>query len=160
MKLAKAKKEDIDALGYLAGAVATMRDGGVPPEEEGEDWEDIGHSLMWLLDDDLSPSEQEEALSLCQRCLRHLFKIAEKGSLLRAATNLDAVFMPENKIINPDSDILETHPDIDRGLADTRRLNWLFNPENKDAASTLFANCVDKRSDDFRAAIDEASEQS
>lgn len=115
---------------------------------------------MWLLDDDLSPSEQEEALSFCQRCLRHLFKIADKGSLLRAATNLDAVFMPENKIINPDSDILETHPDIDRGLADTRRLDWLFNPENKEAASTLFANCVDKRSDDFRAAIDEASEQS
>lgn len=33
MKLAKAKKEDIDALGCLAGAVDTMRDGGVPPKK-------------------------------------------------------------------------------------------------------------------------------
>lgn len=126
MKIARATTEDINALADLAGAVEAMRDGNIPPEDGEDEWEYIGPLLTDLLRSDIPPSQQEEVINICRRCLLRLFEIANSGRLMRAATNLDAVFMPDNKIINLESSTLETHPSIDQGWADTGRLDWLI----------------------------------
>lgn len=127
MKIARATPEDINALCDLAVAVAAMNEGHIPPEDgEDDEWEYIGAgSLLNILHDDTPASLQKEALDICRRCLIRLFEIAESAHINRAAGNLEAVFLPSNRIIDLEADTLETHPSIDQGWADTVRLDWL-----------------------------------
>jgi len=128
MKIARAKSEDINALCDLAFAIDAIKEGNIPPaDSEEEEWESIGSgNLLNILHDDTPASLQEESLDICRRCLLRLLEIAESGHITRAAGNLDAVFLPDNKIINLESSTLETHPSIDQGWADTDRLDWLI----------------------------------
>ena len=128
MKIARAKPEDINALCDLAFAIDAIKDGNIPPaDSEEEEWESIGSgNLLSILHDGAAASLQEESLDICRRCLIRLLEIAESGHITRAAGNLDAVFLPNNKIINLESSTLETHPSIDQGWADTVRLDWLI----------------------------------
>ena len=156
MKVARATTEDINALADLASAVEAMQDGNIPPEDGEDEWEYIGPLLTDLLRSDIPPSQQEEVINICRRCLLRLFEIANSGRLMRAATNLDAVFMPDNKIINLESSTLETHPSIDQGWADTVRLDWLADPANKIGSVILPTECVEQHLDSMRDAIDAA----
>lgn len=162
MKIARAKSEDINALCDLAFAIDAIKDGNIPPADgEEEEWECIGSGnlldiLHDILHDDTPASLQEEYLDICRRCLLRLLEIAESGHITRAAGNLDAVFLPDNKIINLESSTLETHPSIDQGLADTARLNWLADPANKIGSVILPTECVEKNLDSMRDAIDAA----
>ena len=153
MKITRATPEDINALADLASAVEAMRDGNIPPEDGEDEWEYIGPLLTDLLRSDIPPSQQEEVINICRRCLLRLFEIADSGWLMRAATNLDTVFMPENQIINLEADTLETHPSIDQGLADTARLDWLADPENTIGKVMLPGWCSGEY-DSLRDAID------
>ena len=156
MKVARATTEDINALADLASAVEAMQDGNIPPEDGEDEWEYIGPLLTDLLRSDIPPSQQEEVINICRRCLLRLFEIANSGRLMRAATNLDAVFMPDNKIINLESSTLETHPSIDQGWADTVRLDWLADPANKIGSVILPTECMEQHLDSMRDAIDAA----
>ena len=156
MKIARATPEDINALADLASAVEAMRDGNIPPEDGEDEWEYIGLLLTDLLRSDIPPSQQEEVINICRRCLLRLFEIADSGWLMRAATNLDTVFMPENQIINLEADTLETHPSIDQGWADTARLDWLAT--QADISITL-GNAINLKLPDLRAATDAAMQE-
>lgn len=158
MKIARAKSEDINALCDLAFAIDAIKDGNIPPANgEEEEWEHIGSgNLLNILHDDTPASLQEESLDICRRCLLRLLEIAESGHITRAAGNLDAVFLPGNKIINLESSTLETHPSIDQGLADTARLDWLTDPANKIGSVILPTECVERHPDSMRDAIDAA----
>lgn len=158
MKIARAKPEDINALCDLAFAIDAIKDGNIPPaDSEEEEWESIGSgNLLNILHDDTPASLQEESLDICRRCLLRLFEIAEGGHITRAAGNLDAVFLPDNKIINLESSTLETHPSIDQGWADTARLDWLADPANKIGSVILPTECVERHLDSMRDAIDAA----
>ena len=128
MKIARATPEDINALCDLAFAVDAINAGSIPPAEGGEEdeWEHIGAgNLLNILHDDTPASLQKESLDICRRCLIRLLEIAESGHITRAAGNLEAVFLPSNRIIDLEADTLETHPSIDQGWADTARLDWL-----------------------------------
>ena len=128
MQITRATPEDINALCDLAFAVDAMNEGNIPPEDgEDDEWEYIGAgNLLNILHDDTPASLQKEALDICRRCLQRLFEIAESAHITRAAGNLEAVFLPGNRIINLEADTLETHPSIDQGWADTARLDWLI----------------------------------
>lgn len=157
MKIARAKSEDINALCDLAFAIDAIKEGNIPPaDSEEEEWESIGSgNLLNILHDDTPASLQEESLDICRRCLLRLFEIAENGHITRAAGNLDAVFLPDNKIINLESSTLETHPSIDQGWADTARLDWLADPENTISKVMLPGWCSGEY-DSLRDAIDAA----
>lgn len=158
MKIARAKPEDINALCDLAFAIDAIKEGNIPPaDSEEEEWESIGSgNLFNILHDDTPASLQEESLDICRRCLLRLFEIAESGHITRAAGNLDALFLPDNKIINLESSTLETHPSIDQGWADTSRLDWLADPANKTGSVMLPTECVEQHLDSMRDAIDAA----
>ena len=158
MKITRATPEDINALCDLAFAVDAMNEGNIPPEDgEDDEWEYIGAgNLLNILHDDTPASLQKEALDICRRCLIRLFEIAESAHITRAAGNLEAVFLPGNRIINLEADTLETHPSIDQGRADTARLDWLADPVNKIGSVMLPTECVEQHLDSMRDAIDAA----
>lgn len=47
----------------------------------------------------------------CGRALRHLLEIIERGSLSRVVYGLQVLLDPANKLVDPDADTLEHHPD-------------------------------------------------
>ena len=137
--------------------VLTTNEPRCSADSEEEEWESIGSgNLFNILHDDTPTSLQEESLDICRRCLLRLLEIAESGHITRAAGNLDAVFLPDNKIINLESSTLETHPSIDQGWADTVRLDWLADPANKIGSVILPTECVERHLDSMRDAIDAA----
>lgn len=156
MKIARATPEDINALCDLAFAVDAITAGSIPPAEAGEDdeWEYIGAgNLLNILHDDTPASLQKESLDICRRCLLHLLEIAESAHIIRAAGNLEAVFLPSNRIIDLEADTLETHPSIDQGWADTARLGWL---DTQDDISITLGNAINLKLPDLRTATDAA----
>lgn len=156
MKIARATPEDINALCDLAFAVDAITAGSIPPAEDGEDdeWEYIGAgNLLNILHDDTPASLQKESLDICRRCLLHLLEIAESAHIIRAAGNLEAVFLPSNRIIDLEADTLETHPSIDQGWADTARLGWL---DTQDDISITLGNAINLKLPDLRTATDAA----
>ena len=159
MKIARATPEDINALCDLAFAVDAINAGSIPPAAGGEEdeWEHIGAgNLLNILHDHTPASLQKESLDICRRCLLRLLEIAESAHITRAAGKLEAVFLPENQIINLEADTLETHPSIDQGRADTARLDWLADPANKIGSVILPTECVEQHLDSMRDAIDAA----
>ena len=159
MKIARATPEDINALCDLAFAVDAINTGSIPPAEGDEDseWEHIGAgNLLNILHDDIPASLQKESLDICRRCLLRLLEIAESAHITRAAGNLEAVFLPSNRIINLEADTLETHPSIDQGWADTARLDWLA--AQNDISITL-GNAINLKLPDLRTATDAAMQE-
>ena len=154
MKIARATPEDINALCDLAFAVDAINAGSIPPAEGGEEdeWEHIGAgNLLNILHDDTPASLQKESLDICRRCLIRLLEIAESAHITRAAGNLEAVFLPSNRIINLEAGTLETHPSIDQGWADTARLDWLAAQEDIDIT---LGDVINLKQPDLRTAID------
>ena len=49
--------------------------------------------------------------------LRHLLAIAGRASLMRVVFGMTTLLDPRNKVVNPDADCLEHHPDIVAALA-------------------------------------------
>lgn len=155
MKITRATPEDINALADLASAVEAMFGGNIPPQNgaESDEWEYLGFGLTDLLNGDWKNSQPEVVIDICRRCLLHLSEIIGIANISRAAYNLEAVFLPENQIINLEADTLETHPSINQGRADTARLDWLADPENTIGKVMLPGWCSGEY-DSLRDAID------
>lgn len=90
MRMAKASREDIDAAMTLSSAFDTIRYGYEPGEAEN----------FFDVDDPAS----------CQRTLKHLLAICERGSLMRVIWGLAVLIDPANQVVDPDSSVLELHP--------------------------------------------------
>lgn len=54
----------------------------------------------------------DDDASACQRVLRKLLEIAEQGSLFRVTFGMLVLMDPANKLLDPDADTLEAHPEI------------------------------------------------
>ena len=69
--------------------------------------------------------------------------------------NLSALLEPKNEVVDPESSTLDLHPNILKSLADTKRLDWLADPENTIGKVMLPGWCSDEY-DSLRDAIDAA----
>lgn len=100
MKMAKASAADIDMAIELAAALAALSSywGAVmPPKLQGATEEDAPFSI-----DDADD---------CRRVLRYLIQLDRRASLFRVAYGMAVLLDPRNKIVDPDADTLEHHPD-------------------------------------------------
>ncbi len=96
MKMAKASKADMDMALRLCSAMSNLERGYMPSIDDVSDTE-----LFDEYDD-----EQ------CAATLRILLNIAQDGSLMRVIWGMHVLLDPANKIIDPDADTLEVHPEI------------------------------------------------
>ena len=107
MKMAKASEADLDmameltaAFDVLTGHWPTLPTGLCSAEDDADD-------DRFDCDDDRQ----------CGTVLRHLLAIAERASLMRVTFGMMVLLDPRNKIVNPDADTLEHHPDTVAALA-------------------------------------------
>lgn len=94
--MAKASNKDMDASIKLCGLIDSLYHGYLPD-----------------IDDDGEPElfdEYDDAQ--CAKALRQLMSIADSGSLPRVVWGMHTLLSPANKLLDPDSDTLERHPDI------------------------------------------------
>ncbi len=107
MKMAKASEADLEMAMELCGALdALTNHWPTLPNglcSEGNDSRDDGFDC----DDDQQ----------CGTVLRHLLAIAERASLMRVVWGMAVLLDPANKIVDPDADTLEHHPEIVAALA-------------------------------------------
>ncbi|MDR2219768.1 MAG: hypothetical protein LBE24_04215 [Methylobacillus sp.] len=102
MKVALATKKDINALSKVCQILSGLHQGYMPSDKDGDDEPERFY---------------DDEPELCQRALNALLLEDRRGSLLRALANLFALLDPDNKIVDPDSDTLETHPKINQACA-------------------------------------------
>lgn len=102
MNMAKASEADLKMAMDLSGALERLGHRFFPemPDaiqqvQEGDDGERFDR------DDDVQ----------CGRALRHLLEIANRGSLMRVVWGLAVLLDPRNKVVDPDADTLQHHPE-------------------------------------------------
>ena len=154
MKVARAKEEDVDVIYDLLGALDRIKDG--ESFEEDEESEGIG----WCeLQDALDAGEDgyvpDRVNHYIRQAMKYLLDTCYQGNGMKAIMNLSALLDQENKVIDPQSKTLDFHPDITKGFADTKRLDWLADPENTIGKVILPGWCPDEY-DSLRDAIDAA----
>lgn len=107
MKMAKASEADLkmafelcQVLDALTGLCATM------PEKI-----NLSEDEEYPEDFDRDDAEQ------CKRVVAYLCDLADSGSLSRVVFGIAVLLDPANKVVDPDADTLEYHPDTVAALA-------------------------------------------
>ena len=108
MKMAKASEADLDAAMELCNALdaLTQRWGATMPEKIEQL---TGHMESEYFDED--DSEQ------CKRVVAYLRELANRASLMRVVWGMAVLLDPATKMVDPDADTLEHHPDTVAALA-------------------------------------------
>ena len=112
MKMAKASNEDLDMAMDLCGAIDALTN----------NWPTMPEALS-TCDDDAMGAEHfdRDDDKQCGQVLRHLLEIAERGSLMRVVFGAAVMLDPRNKLVDPNADTIEHHPD----RKDSTRFRWL-----------------------------------
>ena len=157
MKVARAKKEDVDVIYDLLGALDRIKDG--ESFEEDEESEGIG----WCeLQDAFDAGEDgyvpNRVNHYIRQAMKYLLDTCYQGEGMRAVMNLSVLLDQKNKVIDPQSRTLDFHPDITKGFADTARLDWLADPANEIGKVILPGWCSDEYNS-LRDAIDAAMQE-
>lgn len=151
MKIAKATEADINAIYGILGALESIQDGEMPG---GEDDEGVGQNKLYeALDAGKDEYVSDQINYFIRKALKYLLNVYCSAHPMRAVGNLSAFLDHENEIVDPDNNTLELHPNIIQGLADTKRLDWLFsNGISKFSKEILFGTIVNESN--FRDEID------
>jgi hypothetical protein len=94
MKMAKASKEDLDMAMDLCGVIDAVSG----------NWPTMPAALG---DQDFDRDDDHQ----CGIALRHLLDIAGRGSLMRVVLGAAVMLDPRNKLVDPEADTIEHHPD-------------------------------------------------
>ncbi|MCZ8254523.1 MAG: hypothetical protein O9327_02425 [Polaromonas sp.] len=108
MKMAKASEADLRMAMDLTQALDLLGQRHLPCMPE---------AIERLASDDESEPFDRDDDAQCGRALRHLLDIAQRGSLMRVVWGMTVVLDPANKVVDPNADTLEHHPDIAKALA-------------------------------------------
>jgi len=110
MKMAKAQKEDMQMamdLCHALEAISHAHYATMPSEIQ-----------VFGDDEDEDPERFDiEDADQCKRVVAHLIEIMRRGSLMRVVYGMSVLLDPKNKVVDPDADILEHHPDVIAALA-------------------------------------------
>lgn len=96
MKMAKASQQDLDAANQVASHISDLEKGFMPSTPDGD-----GGSELFDRND---PDD-------CMLAMHTILDAAEKGSLFRVTFGMQVVCDPRNKVVDPDADCLEIHPE-------------------------------------------------
>lgn len=108
MKMAKASEADINMAIELANALDVLGQRFCPCMPE---------AIEQLQGDDESEQFDRDDDKQCGRAMRHLLQLTDRASLFRVVFGMAVLLDPENKIVDPDADTLEHHPDTVTALA-------------------------------------------
>lgn len=109
MKMAKASQADLDAANNVARMVEELEKGYMPDDSDAETTEFF------------DPEDGEQ----CRRAIRAILDAAECGSMFRVTFGMAVVLDQRNKLLDPDADTLELHPDHVRNAEDAERWRYI-----------------------------------
>ncbi len=95
MRMARASEQDIEVAQQTASFIESLQKGWAP-------------EALDSADDDFDIDDPDQ----CQHALRKLLEINDQGSIFRVTFGMLVLLDPANKLIDPDADTLEPHPDI------------------------------------------------
>lgn len=112
MKMTKASEADLNMAMELCGALDELTGWGasVPKAVEKVDGDDDGETFY------------RDNREQCERVLGYLIDLANKASLMRVVWGCAVMLDPRNKLVDPNSDTIEHHPE----RKDSARLQWLL----------------------------------
>jgi hypothetical protein len=102
MKMAKASQADMDMALELVSALEVLGQQWVPCMPE---------AIEKLEADDESEPFNCYDDEQCGRALRHLLQLTKRASLSRVVWGMHVLLDPDNKMVDPDADTLEHHPE-------------------------------------------------
>ena len=113
MKMAKASEADLDMAMELCGAIDALTGS----------WPTLPAALCKADHDGPAPADTFDCDDdrQCGTVLRHLLAIAERASLMRVVWGAAVMLDPQNKLVDPNADTIEHHPD----RKDSARFRWL-----------------------------------
>lgn len=141
MKMAKASEADMEMALKLCSALEAMDRRFFPEGAEGEN-----DPEYFDCDDDAH----------CGQALRHILRILQGGSIGRVIWGMYVMLDPANKVVDPDADTLEDHPDTVAAMRDRERMDWLADPANGIGNVQLPTEVVHANVHSLRDAIDAA----
>jgi hypothetical protein len=109
MKMAKASMADMEMALKLCGAFNALENGDLPAFD--------GDTDPGLFDEH---DDEQAAMAM-----RQLLNIVCGGSLERVIWGMHVLMDPENKLVDPDADTLERHPDDIAAAKDAERYRWI-----------------------------------
>ena len=112
MKMAKASEADLKMAMDLTNALESLERYSAFPEALRPDPAD---PAVFDIDDG----------EHCREVIEHLLALVRSASLMRVVWGMAVVCAPANKLLDPNADTLEHHPDTDDAKKDAERLNWL-----------------------------------
>lgn len=128
--MARASEQDLEAALTVSRIIEELEKGYMPGDDNAEETE--------FFDQD-DPAH-------CKRALDAILIAARQGSIFRVAFGMAVVLDPRNKVLDPDADTLELHPDLVRKgalvaapAAGDARMPVL----NIEAAAKTMAECMD-----------------
>ncbi len=101
MKMARADEKDLEAALTVSRIIEDLEKGYMPGGDDTEGTE--------FFDQD-DPKH-------CKRALDAILSAAQQGSIFRVTFGMAVVLDPRNKLLDPDADTLELHPDHVRNAA-------------------------------------------
>lgn len=108
MKMAKASEADLNMAMELVSALDVL----------GQRWSPaMPEPIENLQDDDERESFDRDDDAQCGRALRYLLDLTDRASLGRVVWGMTVLLDPRNKMVNPDADTLEHHPETVTALA-------------------------------------------
>lgn len=138
MKMAKASEADMEMAMKLCSALESLDRRFFPEGGEGfYDPEDF----------DLDDNEH------CGQALRHLYGILQGGSIGRVIWGMYVLLDPANKVVDPDADTLEDHPETLAATKDAQRYRLLRRGQHWSVIDGIGDTL---RADELDAAIDAA----
>jgi hypothetical protein len=116
MKMAKASEDDLKMAMELVGALESLTQRWAPTMPAA--------LTKRAEDEDDEPFDRDDDRQ-CGQALRHLFDILDRGSLLRVVWGCAVMLDPRNKLVNPEADTIERHPDTVAALRDAARYRFV-----------------------------------
>ncbi|WP_225784498.1 hypothetical protein [Xenophilus sp. Marseille-Q4582] len=104
MKMARADENDLKAALDVSRIIEDLERGYMPGQD----------------DEGVEFFDRDDA-DQCRRALAAILDAADQGSMFRVTFGMTVVLDPRNKVVDPDADTLEIHPDHERNAEDAAR---------------------------------------
>ena len=101
MKMARATEQDLESALTVSRIIEELEKGYLPGDDNAEETEFF----------------DQNDLEHCKRALDAILSAAHQGSIFRVTFGMAVVLDPRNKLLDPDADTLELHPDLVRKAA-------------------------------------------
>ena len=112
MKMAKASTADMEMAMKLCTALEWLERGDMPADSRAPDEED---------NNDFDSEDAEH----CYRAMKEVLGIVRSGSIARVVWGMYVLLDPANKVVDPDADTLENHPETLAAMKDAERYRLL-----------------------------------